>query len=88
MQSDGEQEDWLKGTVAVLSVSLACQVVDLLLVKFARRTYEGRDREVRGTRLRRPLLSLFIVPLIYFILIYYGLRCYGCCMDISKGSYG
>jgi len=68
-----QQEDWLKGTVAALSISLVCQVVDLLLVKFAGRTKQGRDRKVRGTRLRRPWLSLFIGPLIFVLLIYYGL---------------
>ena len=67
-----QQEDWLKGTVAILSISLVCQVVDLLLVKFAGRTKNGQHRRVRGTRLRRPWCTLFIGPLIFFILIYYG----------------
>ena len=67
-----QQEDWLKGTVAALSVSLVFETIDLLLVKFAGRTKEGHKRVVLGTRLRRPWLSMFGGALTLIILIYYG----------------
>ena len=66
-----EQEDWLRGTVAALSVSLAFETIDFFLVLVTRHT-KRRERKVRGTRLRRPWLSMFGGTLILIILIYYG----------------
>ncbi|KAF2675875.1 hypothetical protein K458DRAFT_482123 [Lentithecium fluviatile CBS 122367] len=67
-----QQEDWLKGTVAALSVSLVFEVFDVLLVKLVGRNKKGDNVEVNGTRLRRPWLSMFGGALVLIILIYYG----------------
>jgi hypothetical protein len=67
-----DQEDWLKGTVAALSASLVFQTIDLFLVMFAKRTKKGDRREVRGTRFRRPWLSMFGGTITLITLIYYG----------------
>ena len=67
-----QQEEWLKGTVGALSISLLCEIIDVVLVRFARRTQDGYHRQAKGTRLRRPWCSLFLGPLVFVILIYYG----------------
>jgi hypothetical protein len=68
-----QQEEWLKGTVGALSISLLCEAIDLFLVRFVKKEdKEGNPIEARGTRLRRPWCSLFLGPLVFVILIYHG----------------
>jgi hypothetical protein len=66
------QDDWLKGTLGALSVSLLFEVLDLLLVKYVRRTQDGQDVQARDTRLRRPWLSMFGGVAVFIVLICYG----------------
>jgi hypothetical protein len=61
------QNAWLTVTVALLSVSLIFQCIDILLLVAS----EGRDR-CRGAKLQRPWFSMFTGILILFILLLFG----------------
>lgn len=65
-----QQQEWIIGTIISLVVALACQIGDMVLLKW---TQHASKRKCRGTvRLQRPWLTMFGGVTMLILLIAFG----------------